>query len=154
MIGAYRLDTDVETVYQFTKSVFSSLVNQQTKVSVIDPISEFQQYAHKKISSSSPTYHVLRQLGPDHKPEFEMAVDIKGKIYGKGKGRSKKEAKKQAAIDALEKLKLKHQSPLLDLDDPNFLKTLFHASESCEACPHLELCAQSYMCYLDLIGND
>ena len=102
LIGAYRLDTDIETVYQFTKSIFYPLIKQQTKTRFIDPISEFQKYAHKNIGPHSPTYQLLMQIGPAHQPEFEIAVFIKGKIYGTGKGGTKKEAKKQAAINALE----------------------------------------------------
>lgn len=104
LIGAYRLDTDIETVYQFTRSIFYPLINQKIKSMFIDPISELQKYVHKNIGPHSPTYQLLMQIGPDHQPEFQMAVSIKGKIYGIGKGNTKKEAKKEAAINALENL--------------------------------------------------
>ncbi len=103
-IGAYYLDTNIETVYQFAKSIFSPLVDKQSQTEIIDPISEFQQYTHKYISLNSPTYKLLRRVGSDHQPKFEIGVYVGDKLYGVGEGGSKKEAKKKAAMNALDRI--------------------------------------------------
>ncbi|HMV68757.1 MAG TPA: ribonuclease III [Myxococcota bacterium] len=45
----------------------------------------------------APAYRVLSQGGPDHAPEFEVAVEVGGRRLAVGTGPSKKEAEKEAA---------------------------------------------------------
>lgn len=52
-----------------------------------------------------PTYKMIRAFGPDHKKEFEIAVELQHKIIAKAIGRSKKEAQQKAAQIALRKLR-------------------------------------------------
>ncbi len=52
-----------------------------------------------------PTYQLLKEKGPDHHKEFEMALYIQDKMYATAKGNSKKEAEQQCAYQALQKLK-------------------------------------------------
>ncbi|MPX14423.1 ribonuclease III, partial [Moraxella catarrhalis] len=52
-----------------------------------------------------PTYQLLKEKGPDHHKEFEMALYIQDKMYAIAKGKSKKEAEQQCAYQALQKLK-------------------------------------------------
>jgi ribonuclease III len=64
--------------------------------------SDLQEYTQNKLSCI-PYYKVVREFGPDHAKEFEVAVVIKNKEQGKGLGRSKKEAEQAAAKIAMEK---------------------------------------------------
>ena len=52
----------------------------------------------------TPRYWLMREEGPDHAKEFEVATSIAGVFYGVGQGRSKKEAEQDAAQHALELL--------------------------------------------------
>ncbi len=53
----------------------------------------------------TPNYKMIRSFGPDHKKEFEIAVELQNRILSSAIGRSKKEAQQKAAKIALEKLK-------------------------------------------------
>ncbi|TVP69071.1 MAG: ribonuclease III [Leptolyngbya sp. LCM1.Bin17] len=106
VIGAYRLDSGLEAAYQYTASIFTSLVDLVMDFRATDPVSEFQEYVQAHISGSSlPEYKLKASVGPDHAKVFTVEVCVEGTPYGTGTGRSKKEARKQAAIDALRRLK-------------------------------------------------
>jgi len=53
----------------------------------------------------TPNYKLIRAFGPDHKKEFEIAVELQHKIVASSIGRSKKEAQQRAAEIALRKLR-------------------------------------------------
>ena len=57
----------------------------------------------------TPEYRLVRSFGPDHKKEFEIAVNIRGKDLAFASGKSKKEAQQKAAMIALEILKKEYQ---------------------------------------------
>jgi len=52
----------------------------------------------------TPNYKMIRAFGPDHKKEFEIAVELQNRIIASAIGRSKKEAQQRAAHIALKKL--------------------------------------------------
>ena len=49
-----------------------------------------------------PEFAVIREEGPDHQKEFEVAVRLRGKVVGTGRGPTKKQAEQNAARTALE----------------------------------------------------
>ena len=53
----------------------------------------------------TPEYRLVRSFGPDHKKEFEIAVNVRGRDLSVASGKSKKEAQQKAAMLALEILK-------------------------------------------------
>jgi len=57
----------------------------------------------------TPNYKLIRTFGPDHKKEFEIAVELQHKIISKARGRSKKEAQQKAAEIALKILRGEEQ---------------------------------------------
>jgi ribonuclease-3 len=66
--------------------------------------SQLQEYVQKtKIGSIG--YETLYKIGPDHKPEFKIAVLLNGSKIAEAKGGSKKEAEFAGAKKALAKLK-------------------------------------------------
>ncbi|OGM91334.1 ribonuclease III [Candidatus Wolfebacteria bacterium RIFCSPHIGHO2_01_FULL_48_22] len=65
-----------------------------------DAKSYFQEIAQDKIRVT-PTYSVLKELGPDHKKEFVVGVFLKDKKIAEGTGTSKQEAEVDAAKNAL-----------------------------------------------------
>ena len=62
-----------------------------------------QQYAQREFSIT-PTYRVIREEGPDHVKEFEVAAVIGEKTYASGRGKSKKDAEQEAARATLNML--------------------------------------------------
>ncbi|MGI6082180.1 MAG: ribonuclease III [Limnochordia bacterium] len=55
-------------------------------------------------SKQTPSYHVLKESGPDHDKVFVVEVVHRGRRLGRGTGRSKKEAEQKAAEEALNRL--------------------------------------------------
>ena len=53
----------------------------------------------------TPTYKLIKAFGPDHKKEFEIAIELQHKIICSAIGRSKKEAQQKAAEIALRTLR-------------------------------------------------
>ncbi len=52
-----------------------------------------------------PVYETLRESGPDHDKEFEVAVFLDNNEYARGLGKTKKDASQHAAKNALIKLR-------------------------------------------------
>jgi ribonuclease-3 len=61
---------------------------------------ELQELVHKRWKERV-TYRVLREEGPDHDKQYEVAVYVEDREFGRGRGRSKKESEQAAARDAL-----------------------------------------------------
>jgi ribonuclease III len=102
MIGAYFLDTDIQTVSAYVLPMFDTVV-EQTAWQGINAKSRLQEWAQQTLGQT-PQYRVLKSHGPDHAKAFVVAVRIGNKDYGQGQGHSKKEAEKAAARAALEAL--------------------------------------------------
>lgn len=73
-----------------------------------------QDYAQRKLAII-PQYDVLKEVGPDHKKMFQVAVQLNGKSYGPSWGANKKEAEQRVARVALEELKILEKGP----EDPD-----------------------------------
>ncbi len=105
IVGAYLLDTDLDTVRAYVRQLFSPVMatigSQQT---AIDPKSQLQVWALAQPPQTLPVYRLLHESGPDHAKTFTAEVLINGISYGQGQGHSKKEAEKQAALNALQRL--------------------------------------------------
>lgn len=63
-----------------------------------------QQYTQKHLAVT-PTYHVVRQEGPDHFKAFEIVARVSNRAFKPAWGNSKKEAEQNAAREALAELK-------------------------------------------------
>lgn len=104
VIGALYLEAGLEKA----KKVVVPILEKAYPIIDLDTIfkdykttlQEFTQ-AHQGIT---PEYKLESSSGPDHKKEFEISVNIHGKLIAKAKGKSKKEAQQNAAKIALEVL--------------------------------------------------
>lgn len=107
LIGAIYCDSDVESVRNFIKEVFSDIetVIKETLPN-LNPKGQLQERVQQKMTGSLIEYELIKSSGPDHSKFFEVAVKIDGKVLGTGTGSSKKIAEEQAAIEALGFLKL------------------------------------------------
>lgn len=70
----------------------------------IDNKSKLQEIS-QEILRETPTYEILKSIGPDHAKKFTTRVLIKEKDFGHGKGASKQESEQDAAKSALENWK-------------------------------------------------
>ncbi len=81
---------------------FGALVDEMTAPPQ-DPKTALQEWAQAR-SLGLPKYEMVGQSGPDHAPEFEIEVTIKGYPSARAVGSSKREAQKRAAQDLFERL--------------------------------------------------
>lgn len=119
IIGAYFLDSQMNAVRDFVRSLFDSVIEEIIAVSpqiddyqtdtpqiAIDPKNQLQQWVQKNQGAILPQYRVIKEEGLPHDKTFTVQVSINGKVYAQGTGSTKKEAEKQAAGNALKKLGL------------------------------------------------
>ncbi len=119
IIGAYFLDSQMDAVQDFVRSLFDSVIEEIIAVSpqiddyqtdtpqiAIDPKNQLQQWAQKNHGAILPQYRVIKEGGPPHDKTFTVQVSINGKVCAQGTGSTKKEAEKQAAGNALKNLGL------------------------------------------------
>ena len=100
LIGALYLDqgfnvTEKFILNQWSEHILASVVTQ------IDAKTKLQEYS-LKIFKKLPTYQLISNTGPRHKPLFKVAVKIKNTKFFTGSGSSKKDAEQNAANLCLE----------------------------------------------------
>ena len=100
LIGALYLDqgfnvTEKFILNQWSEHILASVVTQ------IDAKTKLQEYS-LKIFKKLPTYKLISNTGPRHKPLFKVAVKIKNTKFFSGNGSSKKDAEQNAANLCLE----------------------------------------------------
>ena len=103
LIGAIYLDQGYEKTEEFIKRFviveLPEIIEQKLSR---DPKSRLQEEAQDKVGVT-PTYEVIKEWGPDHARNFEVAVFLGAELAGKGEGLSKQDAQQMAAEDALKK---------------------------------------------------
>ena len=102
LIGALYLDqgfnvTEKFILNQWSEHILASVVTQ------IDAKTKLQEYS-LKIFKKLPTYKLISNTGPRHKPLFKVAVKIKDTKFFTGNGSSKKDAEQNAANLCLESI--------------------------------------------------
>jgi len=100
LIGALYLDqgfnvTEKFILNQWSEHILASVVTQ------IDAKTKLQEYSLKTFKKL-PTYKLISNTGPRHKPLFKVAVKIKNTKFFTGNGSSKKDAEQNAANLCLE----------------------------------------------------
>ena len=96
LIGAVYLDKG----FSVAENLILTLWKENIKDSIITQIdakTKLQEYSLKKFKKL-PTYKVVSNTGPRHKPIFKVAVKLPNSKFYIGKGSSKKDAEQNAAI--------------------------------------------------------
>lgn len=106
LVAAIFIDQGFDTAYDFIvnnlfKGKLDYIVKNKLYLSPKSRLQELSQAQHKSL----PIYLVEKEIGPEHKKEFEVAVFFEDKKIGTGTGLSKKEAEENAAKNALEIMK-------------------------------------------------
>ena len=96
LIGSIYLDKG----FIVTENLILTLWKENIKNSVITQIdakTKLQEFSLKKFKKL-PTYKVLSNTGPRHKPTFKVGVKLPNSKFYMGKGYSKKDAEQNAAV--------------------------------------------------------
>ncbi|MEX0913086.1 MAG: ribonuclease III [Candidatus Paceibacterota bacterium] len=101
-IGAIYIDRGYDAAKQFiSDQLLKKTEHIVEKQLWQDPKSHFQELAQDK-TSTTPSYELISQEGPDHDRMFTVGIYLKDEKVAEGKGRSKQEAERDAAEKALE----------------------------------------------------
>ena len=103
LIGAIHLDKGLT----ITEKVILDLWKNQIRESVITQIdakTKLQELALKNFKKL-PTYKLISNTGPRHKPSFKVGVKLPDTKYFFGLGKSKKDAEQNAAIECLKNIR-------------------------------------------------
>jgi ribonuclease-3 len=73
--------------------------------------SRLQEWTQRHLGMK-PVYHVVRTSGPPHEQQFEVAVQLDGRVVASGDGSSRQRAEEQAALAALASLQDKDGPPV------------------------------------------
>ena len=104
LIAALYLDGGLAPVFRLVSDHFvGKLIEVQVEGFDQDYKTQLQEHAQLNYHQT-PRYWLMREEGPDHAKEFEVATSIAGVFYGVGQGRSKKEAEQRAALATLKML--------------------------------------------------
>lgn len=102
VVAAVFLDSDFPTVNQVVMALLRGDISDfALKRNLNDFKSQLQDYCqtHLKVN---PTYHVVREIGPEHEKTFVVQVSIHQHLLGYGYGKTKKEAQAAAAEETLQ----------------------------------------------------
>ena len=100
LIGAIYLDKGFTAAENFILTFWSKNIKDSV-ITQIDPKTKLKEYSLKKYKKL-PTYKIISNTGPRHKPLFKVAVKLPDTKFYIGQGSSKKDAEQNAAIICLE----------------------------------------------------
>ena len=103
-LGAYYLDGKYNELEKYIETTF--------KPYIIDVKDHFEKFSAKAVlqeytqgkTKNTPIYTVIREIGPEHKKEFEIEVKYNNEVLAIEKGLTKKEAEQKCAYSACKKL--------------------------------------------------
>ena len=105
VIGAVYLDQGLDQAKAWIRSWLGDLLKLVETNQVSDDYKTELQEIIQGTGRKTPTYETKGNSGPDHAPQFEVAVMVEGQELARGCGSSKKRAAQSAAQKALENLK-------------------------------------------------
>jgi ribonuclease III len=104
LIAAIYLDGGFNAVYPVVRHLFSPMfepITGQGLVAFYDHKTQLQEIVQARWKVT-PTYHLLKAVGPDHAKVFDVEVRMNGKSLAMASGPSKKEAEQNAARAAIQ----------------------------------------------------
>jgi len=105
ILGAIFLDQNIEIAKTFIKKHFQSLLESLVRKGEFKDFKSLLQEKSQAKSKITPTYKVLKEIGPDHNKTFTVGVYLgKNHLLAKGRGKSKQIAEEKAAEAALKKI--------------------------------------------------
>ena len=99
LIGAIYLDKGFTIVEKIILNLWSKHI-EKSVITEIDAKTKLQELTLKNFKKL-PTYKLISNIGPRHKPIFKVGVKLPNTKYFIASGKSKKEAEQNAAIECL-----------------------------------------------------
>jgi len=103
LIGAIYLDKGLNVVEKVILDLWKKQIKQSI-ITQIDAKTKLQELTLKNFKKL-PTYKLISNSGPRHKPLFKVGVKLPNTKYFIGSGNSKKDAEQKAAIECLKSVK-------------------------------------------------
>ena len=103
LIGAIHLDKGLTIAEKVILDLWKNQIKESV-VTQIDAKTKLQELALKNFKKL-PTYKLISNTGPRHKPSFKVGVKLPNTKYFFGLGKSKKDAEQNAAIECLKSIR-------------------------------------------------
>ena len=103
LIGALYLDKGINISERVILNLWKNHIKKSV-ITQIDAKTKLQELALKKFKKL-PTYKLISNTGPRHKPLFKVGVKLPNTKYFISLGKSKKDAEQNAAIECLKNIK-------------------------------------------------
>jgi len=103
LLGSIYLENGFNSVEKVILNLWSGHIKDSI-ITKIDPKTKLQEFSLKKFKKL-PTYKVISNTGPRHKPLFKVGVKLIDTKFYISDGKSKKEAEQNAAILCLQNIK-------------------------------------------------
>ncbi len=101
LIGAIYLDKGLGDAESFILSFWKENIKNSI-ITQVDAKTKLQEFSLKKFKKL-PTYKIISNTGPRHKPVFKVGVKLPNSKYYIGEGSSKKDAEQKAAVLCLDR---------------------------------------------------
>ena len=105
IIGAIYLESGIEVASRVSITLIENSYETIDLNSLSKDFKTTLQELTQADFGETPTYKMVRSFGPDHKKEFEIAIELQNKTISSAIGKSKKEAQQRAAEIALKTLR-------------------------------------------------
>jgi len=105
LIGSIYLDKGLQAVEKIILDLWNSHIKDSV-ITQIDSKTKLQEFSLKKFKRL-PTYKLISNTGPRHKPLFKVGVKLFDSKLFMAEGKSKKDAEQNAAMLCLNQLKIK-----------------------------------------------
>ena len=103
LIGAVYIDKGLNIVEKVILDLWKNQIKESI-ITQIDAKTKLQELTLKNFKKL-PTYKLISNSGPRHKPLFKVGVKLPNTKYFIGSGKSKKDAEQNAAIECLKSIK-------------------------------------------------
>jgi len=103
LIGAIHLDKGLTIAEKVILDLWKNQIRESV-ITQIDAKTKLQELALKNFKKL-PTYKLISNTGPRHKPSFKVGVKLPDTKYFFGLGKSKKDAEQNAAIECLKNIR-------------------------------------------------
>ena len=103
LIGAIFLDRGLSVAEKVVLELWKNHIKNSI-ITQIDAKTKLQEFSLKKFKKL-PSYKLISNIGPRHKPMFKVGVKLPDTKYFISSGKSKKDAEQNAAIECLKNIK-------------------------------------------------
>ncbi|HNZ55172.1 MAG TPA: ribonuclease III [Candidatus Paceibacterota bacterium] len=103
IIGAIYLDRGYEAAFNFIQKYLLDRAEEIIKKTIVEDYKSYFQKKAQEVYGITPSYQLLKEIGPDHNKVFTIALFIGEEQVAVGEGLSKQEAEQEAAKSGLAK---------------------------------------------------